>query len=367
LINDLFSYHSFLYPVRRLIDIYYQNKTSFQGNIIAPLEQIKDKGIVELLQVGTSFKKQLEQLCETDSNPEKDNTIQKRIKKGISYFINHTNEFIKNPIEEITFSTDNKAVKKDFTKQLDNLEEHLANKLFCLNGLSDGFSITKYLELRAKAVLQKSENPLKSKLKKRAEVTSTDHPKLFEELRELRHMLANSENVSHFQIFTQKSLFEMCTYFPTTPKQLKTINGMGKIRVKKYGEEILDIIKKYINDNDVESKEVKYIDVKKELIPKINTKQHSLNLYKQGKTIDEVAKERGLTKGTIENHLSYFIKTGEIKITELIPKVKYLELKKIIETTKFEGVGDLKHKIDDKFTYLEMRMVATIIEIEKKT
>ena len=53
-----------------------------------------------------------------------------------------------------------------------------------------------------------------------------------------------------------------------------------------------------------------------------------------------------------------FITAGNIKITDLMPEDKYLELKKIMEETKFEGLSELKNKINDKFTYSEMRMVA---------
>lgn len=81
-------------------------------------------------------------------------------------------------------------------------------------------------------------------------------------------------------------------------------------------------------------------------------------------SIAEIAKERGFTVGTIERHLSTFLATGEIRITELMPVEKYLELKKIMETEDYKGFGDLKSKIDDKFTYSDLRMVANALQLE---
>ena len=368
LIEDLFSYQSFLYPVQRLIKIYYENKTSFVGNIIEPLNQIKDKGIITFMQIATSFKNQLAKLSETIVNPEKDKMVLERIHKGIHYFIEHTIEQIKKPLENITFSSDNQALKKDFTKQIDILEELLATKLTCLWGLSKEFSASKYLELRAKAVLEKSESSTKKIKKKRAEVSSTDYPVLFEQLRVLRKELSDKESCIAYHIFTQASLLEMCAYFPTTLKELKSINGMGKVRVEKYGDKIIAIIHKYVSENEVIPKEVVYDDaIKGDTKPKkVNTKKYSFDLFKSKKTIDEIAKERGLTKNTIEGHLASYITTGEIKITDLMSEEKFNKLKKIMKNTDYEGFSDLKRKIDDTFSYGDLRMVATVLELGKK-
>ncbi len=363
LIEDLFNYNAFLYPIRRLMDIYYQNKTSFKGNIITPLEIIKDNGIVPLLRISTSFKKQLTALSLDVINLEKDNIIQDRIIKAINYFIENTNKFIKKPFKTLTFSTENKAVKKDFTKQLDNLEDEINVKLFCLEALINGFSISKYLDIRANAVLEKSKKTISKTHKERVNITTTEHPKLFEQLRELRNMLAESEDLNHYQIFTQASLFEMCEYFPINNNQLNAINGMGKIRVQKYGTEITNIIQNYISENKLDSKEIKFIEVeKKSKNPKINTKQTSLELFKTGKTILEIATERGLAKSTIESHLAHFIPTGEIKITDLMTINKYKELKKIMKSIKYTSFSELKNKIDTKFTYPEIRLIASELE-----
>ena len=49
LIEELLNYYILLFPINRLIDIYYTNKNSFEGNIIVPLEHLKDEGILSIL------------------------------------------------------------------------------------------------------------------------------------------------------------------------------------------------------------------------------------------------------------------------------------------------------------------------------
>ena len=359
LIHDLFNYYEFIYPLKRIIDIYYTNKTSIEGAIIDAAIQMKDDGIMPLLKVSNAFKKQLDELSAETERIEDDKKLTERIHKAIAYFLDFTNEKIKKPFETLNFTTDNKQVKKDLNRQLDQLEDLLSIKLFCLRGLTEKFSTANYLGLRAKAVLQKLEKPSRSLNKKREALTATKHPELFEELRELRHTIAHSENVSHFQIFTQKSLYEMCEYLPATAKQLRTINGMGKVRVKKYGEEILEIIQKYATAKGLESITEGFIQSETLTVKskKTDTKQASLELFQCGKTIEEIAKERGLVKTTIESHLVHFISTGEVKITDLMSEKKYKALKKVIKNTSFDSFSELKEKIDDKFTYSEIRLV----------
>jgi uncharacterized protein YpbB len=250
-------------------------------------------------------------------------------------------------------------VKKDFKKQLSIVEDLLHYKMFCLEGLTDGFETKKYLTLRAKAVLQDSEAP---KVRKEYKDT-TEHEELFEELRQLRLIISNSENVPPFQVFTQQTLYEMCEFFPTTPKQLRAINGMGKIRVKKYGDEIIAVIKEYIQDKELESREVKPVKPKKE---KGQSQRESFELYKSGMNILEIATKRGLAQTTIEGHLSEYIVTGEIDITTFIPKKRYEKLLKLIQKTQFESLTDLKNKLGDNYSYGELRMMIKDQEFKNK-
>ena len=212
------------------------------------------------------------------------------------------------------------------------------------------------MELRAKAALQKIKKvPVKKEYK-----DTTEHPILFSKLRELRSDFAEKEDAPHFQIFTQKSLYGMCEVLPLNTKQLRAINGMGKVRVQKYGTEILEIINKYVTNNGIELKE----NEPEKTAPKTNkSKEESLKLFKSGLSIPEIAKERGFVATTIEGHLAHFIPTGEIKITDIMPEEKYLELKDIMKGTSFENLSDLKNQIDEKFTYNEMRLVAKELEL----
>ena len=164
LISELFDYQPLLYPISRLIDIYYKNRTSIKGDVIDHLQTIKDDGVVALMKVSNGFKNQLNAISEDSILPENSSQIQERFIKALNYFVTQTKGNILNPLNAISFSTDNKAVKKDFTKQFDSLQEKLLEKLFSLQKMTNGFKVQEYLKVRAKAVLQKSEPTKKKKV-----------------------------------------------------------------------------------------------------------------------------------------------------------------------------------------------------------
>jgi len=118
----------------------------------------------------------------------------------------------------------------------------------------------------------------------------------------------------------------------------------------------LQTIEAYCSENGIN----KFSEQRKE--DKKPSKQISLELFKSGLSIKEIAKERSLVVGTIESHLASFIPLGEIDILELIDLERYKKLVAAIENTAFESLTELKEKVDESFTYSELRMVLKSME-----
>ncbi|WP_271406346.1 helix-turn-helix domain-containing protein [Tenacibaculum soleae] len=351
LIAELFDFNSFLYPTTRAIDLYYKNKTSLNGIMINHLEMIKDNGIIPLLRVANSFKIQLLQLSENADLVEDNEAINDRFLKAIDYFTKQTEEFIKKPLSGVSFSTDNKALQKDLEKQIYTLQDLVTIKLFCFLKMKNGFEVKDYLKVRADAVLQNVAKPHKKK------INSSRDPVLAISLRELRDEIHKKEKIPHFQIFTQKTLYAICDAVPKTAQQLLKVEGMGKIRVQKYGGRILDTISDYCKKHGINDTEKV---VKKDKIP---TRQITFNLFKEGFSVKEIANKRGLTINTIESHLASFIPEGDIDVLEIIPLKRYNKIVKSVENVEFESLTDLKEKVAKDYSFMELRMVLMSLEI----
>jgi uncharacterized protein YpbB len=157
----------------------------------------------------------------------------------------------------------------------------------------------------------------------------------------------------------------MCETLPTNKKELLGVNGFGKTRVEKYGSEIIKVIREYCDENNIEtSKDIELFEIATPKRKKGDTKRLSLELFKNGKSPEQIAFERELNINTVIGHLASFIALGEVKITDLISEKHYKELKEIIPKYKFDNLSDLKHQIDNKYTYGELRLV--LDDISKK-
>ena len=354
LISEIFNFYKFLYPVNRVLDIYHKNRGSIEGSVEEPFTTIKNN-VANLLKVSTTFNAHLKLIGDSFDIPESNESLQERFVQAITYFKNQTKSTIETSLKAFAFTTDNKAIEKDINKQYDTLDELLATKLLYFEGLKNDFNVQQFLELRAKSVFLAKEKPKKQR---KAVIDGTTNIELFELLRELRNQVAKREDLVHFQIFTQKSLYAMCEMLPTSKEELKALHGMGKTRIEKYGTEILKVIKDYCDENDIETPNT--ISVFEGLKPKKkkgDTKKISLELFKAGKPIEQIALERELNTNTIFGHLAGFISSGEIKIADLMTKTHYVELKEIIPTKTFENLSDLKHQLDEKYSYGELRLV----------
>ncbi|NCO63817.1 MAG: AAA family ATPase [Flavobacteriales bacterium] len=354
LIAEVFEFYEFLNPINRILDIYYKNRNSIVGKVESPLLTIKNT-ITNFLKVSNSFNSQLKQLTEKESFPELSELIQERFKKAIAYFKTETETKLVSPLKEFSFTTDNKAIEADIIKNIDAIEELLEVKRLFFNGLTQGFTTIRLLELRAKSVFISKEKPKKTR---KSVIDGTTNVELFELLRVLRNEIAHKHGLIHFQVFTQKALYEMCETLPLTKKELLLVNGMGKTRVEKYGSAILNVIKHYCDENDIETLNDNIsFEEKKPKSKKIDTKKLSLELFKSGKSIEEIANERDLNENTIFGHLASFVSSGEVKVTDLISKNHYEALKKLIPSKTFENLSDLKHQLDDTYSYGELRLV----------
>lgn len=82
-----------------------------------------------------------------------------------------------------------------------------------------------------------------------------------------------------------------------------------------------------------------------------------MELFKAGKSISEIAKERELAETTIFGHLAKFVTTGEVEVTALISETHYEELRQLIPKQTYENLTDLKTKLDQKYSYNDIKLV----------
>jgi len=197
---------------------------------------------------------------------------------------------------------------------------------------------------------------------------------LFEILRALRKKLAEGQGVPPYIIFSDKTLHEMCRYFPTTPAEMKRINGVGNTKLKRYGAHFTEEISAYLKQNpglhvanvDGEQSLLSDDDIKPGRI-KGETLQETYELFIKGLSIKEIAKIRRLTVSTVVGHLERLIREGrDVDISCLVSLEKQEALKK-----SFTVLGDWKltpvvESLGGSVSYEEARFVRALLQREKQ-
>ena len=194
---------------------------------------------------------------------------------------------------------------------------------------------------------------------------------LFEILRSLRKEIAEINHVPPFIVFTDVSLKEMSTYFPIDVESMLQISGVGAYKLEKYGDVFMETINKYVVENNIEVLERKhkssiessaldsiFYDIESPNAPfsiKEDTRIVSYNLYKDGKSIDEIASLRGLKRTTIEGHL---VKCFELGMDIDLEKDIHTQFESIIydaiDKFGFEKLRPLKDFLPDDVSYLDI-------------
>jgi len=185
---------------------------------------------------------------------------------------------------------------------------------------------------------------------------------LFKQLKKVRYDLATLENIPAYIIFSDATLIELAAYLPQTLEEMGRISGFGEVKLARYGEIFLKEITGYCHDRGLSSKmHMKVVKRRRKgrtgNTGRSNTGQGSLELFKGGKSIQEIAALRALKASTIESHLSHFILTGELEVSELVAKEKISNIKNAITKHGDQALSPLKNELGDGFTYGEIRAV----------
>jgi DNA polymerase III delta prime subunit len=99
---------------------------------------------------------------------------------------------------------------------------------------------------------------------------------------------------------------------------------------------------------------------------KQDTKEVSFGLYKEKKTIEEIAKERGMAVTTIEGHLAHYAGLGMVDIQLFVSEEKrsnIITVAKTLDTTLF---GPIKQSLGEDYSYTEIRFAMAWYQNSRK-
>jgi hypothetical protein len=97
-----------------------------------------------------------------------------------------------------------------------------------------------------------------------------------------------------------------------------------------------------------------------------NTKLITLEFYQKGLSIIDIAKQRGITTGTVETHLADFITTGQVNIFDFLSQRDLDKIQEAITLLDTTNLTPIKQKLGEALSYTQLKMgISYITQINK--
>jgi len=326
-------------------------------------EQIRKQ--LELESLAEKFRGQLMKLLRDHHEIEENDGLQKRIQEGAAYFNEQIVQWTAR-LKEHPFTISTKKASRKIDEQLEELMETLNEILLKTNHCKNGFRLNEFIRecqdfSGMNSQIKSAYVPGAKKIKAEPE---KGHPDLYELLCEMRKRIASEKHVPLYGVFSNNAMQEVCNDLPITKNALLNVKGFGDAKVKQYGDEITKLVKEYCDDHQLEPVRV---SKKPAAIHKISpTVETSVELFRQYKNAEAVAKERNLVTGTIESHLSEAIRAGLITIDEVMPRPELESILQKIKAQESLSLTTLKDALPREITFGKLRIVLAWIQQEKK-
>ena len=137
--------------------------------------------------------------------------------------------------------------------------------------------------------------------------TAAVDEELFSILRDLRKKLSKQKDVPPFVIFQDPSLEDMAIQYPITIDELQNISGVGAGKAQRYGEEFIEIIKKYVDEKEI----IRPLDmVVKSVVNKSGIKVYIIQSIDMKRPLEDIAEAKGLEMSELMSEIEAIVNSG---------------------------------------------------------
>lgn len=358
LLDELFDFSGMANALTDLKLLITENRNTVIKPDEAETSLLQDRFLKEVLSVAGRFGQQIDQLLEAGDEP----MIRERTAKASVFFAAKLDELFSGAGEVFLIDTDNKEVRKKLQETRGEIMMLLRQKKECLQACSEGFDISRYLRAKAVAALRtEKEDGIGDTIREKTTDSGTGHPELYERIKQWRNMQALNSDVPVFRVLPLGVIRKIAGQLPLTKEALQEIKGIGKRKAEAYGEEILEIVRKYCEEKNIAGWTPEP-EKKKE---RIASHRITADLWRSGKSVAEIASERGLSVTTVEGHLAQNIREGEIGIEGLVPEEKIRQIEECFRRKGNYQLKPVKDELGDRVSWGELRMVAAFLEQRK--
>ncbi|MGB3007003.1 MAG: helix-turn-helix domain-containing protein, partial [Chitinophagaceae bacterium] len=369
-----FDFRLAINNVKELKNYLSENNSSFNKETTPWLDTIEEK-LNAIQETALKFHYWLKGQFLLPGVPEENTALQERTIKAAHHFTVEIDEAI-SLLHKSPAITDSKLHAKEYNDALKEVFTELSGTKHLLQGFSGKLNVEAWHQRKKNFVLPSfAINAYAGASQKKSD---SPHPILYHQLRKHRDTICSRKNLPIYLVLGSNTLDEMARYLPQSLTELRKISGFGDTKIEQYGQQFLDIILEYSHEHNLDSfmYEKAPKRERKRKISEDGTKDsgskkkgetyaESFRLYKEGKSISEIAKERNLAISTIEGHLAKFVNSGDISINELVSSKKVVLIEAALIDFDGTSVNPVKAKLSDGISFGEIKLVMASLGIKQ--
>ena len=181
---------------------------------------------------------------------------------------------------------------------------------------------------------------------------------LLDKLKNLRKKLSEKYSLPPYAIVQEFSLEDMTYKYPIDLEEFKNINGIGEGKVKKFGSYFVNLIKQYIDENNIERNEDLVLRTSGEKSSKKLSLIHNID---KKIPLDEISKSRGIEFNELLSELESIVFSGtkldiNYYIEEILDEDQQQELKEYFLDSDTEEISIALEEFQGDYDEEELRL-----------
>jgi ATP-dependent DNA helicase RecQ len=188
---------------------------------------------------------------------------------------------------------------------------------------------------------------------------------LFEKLRQLRKGMAEERGVPPYIVFSDVSLRQMARHYPRNQADFSRISGVGDQKLREFGKAFLGEINGYLRSSPRQffADDSVTEPAGPQLSRLTDTIRETLHFFRQGKTIDEIVRIRGLKVSTIFGHFEEAILAGEhVEMSRLLDAESQSKIADAFARHGFGNLGGALESLGSGYLYGQLRVYRASVQ-----
>ena len=184
-------------------------------------------------------------------------------------------------------------------------------------------------------------------------------PELYSMLKDLRKTLSKQLELPPYVIFQDPSLEAMATTYPITMEELQNITGVGAGKAKRYGEEFINLIKRHVEENEIERPEDMRV---RTVANKSKLKVSIIQSIDRKVALDDIAVSNGIEFDELLSEIDTIVYSGtKLNIDYFIESVmdddRAEDIYEYFKESETDSMDDAIDELGDEYTEEEIRLV----------